>query len=231
MNILKGKVIIMNCPPNAGKDTITTSLCQVTGASHNEFKDHLFRCTATLFNVGLDWFKEVATNRATKETGYAALTVSYKQYLKLKEAMGEPEKYRDFYDGSSIVLTPREALIYTSEVVMKPNFGIDYFGQAAAKNVNRDKGSVFSDGGFNDELKPLIEEFGAENIFVVQFTREGADTFEGDSRNWVDIPQGVSCLRTTNDGTVAELRDEILAWIRRLDVVDKLAQRETFHTV
>tara|TARA_R110000803_G_scaffold13482_9_gene37922 strand:- start:7155 stop:7796 length:642 start_codon:yes stop_codon:yes gene_type:complete len=212
MNMLKGKVVIMNCPPNAGKDTITASLCQVTGAAHAEFKDQLYKCTAALFNYPLEAFKELSTGRSTKELPCEDLGLPYENFCRLCDITGTeyPESRGKIY------LSPREALIYTSEILMKPNFGQDYFGKAAAKNVNKQFGSVFSDGGFNEELKPLIEEFGASNIFIVQFTRGDNVSFEGDSRNWLEIPEGVNCLRTGNNSTVAYLRDEIINWIREV---------------
>ena len=217
---MKGKVIILNAPPNAGKDTIAAAICEITGAEHREFKDELYRCTAEYFKLELEWYIGVASDRATKDDPCWNISLPRKEYFKLLDAKGtafdsEDRLINEGWDDVNI--SPREALIYTSECVYKPQHGSMYFGQQTAKGIDLGVGAVYSDGGFDDELLPIISKVGAENVYVVKFTREGADTFEGDSRNWLNVPVGVAWYYTSNDKTVADLTLDILEWLQQCD--------------
>ena len=207
---LSNTVILLNSPPNSGKDTICKAICEVTGASHNEFKHHLYKCAATLFNMELTKFIDLATGRNTKEVPIPSLKLDRKQYFRLCDVM--ERVWGLMAESDDIEISPREALIYTSEVVVKPNFGVEYFGNMATNNINLETGAVFSDSGFNEELTPIINRVGAKNVFVVQLSREGT-TFDGDSRNYLTVPDGVPKLITSNDGTIDEVVDNILSWV------------------
>lgn len=92
--------------------------------------------------------------------------------------------------------TIRECLIYVSEEVIKPKFGRDYFGKKAAENLEEGI-NVFTDGGFEEELNPIIDEVGIENVIVFRLHREGF-TFEGDSRSYLKDREGLN-LRAVGD--------------------------------
>lgn len=79
----------------------------------------------------------------------------------------------------------REAMIYVSEKVIKPRMGLDYFGKLVANEIDLEKDYAISDGGFIDELLPVVEKVGKENFRLVQLTREGHD-FSSDSRRYFD---------------------------------------------
>ena len=194
---LKNKVIIFNGPPYSGKDSITEYICKKTKATHSEFKDHLYKCTSVLFNIALDDFKNLATTRETKEQITPLLTV--------------PRFVidRHLYDKW---MSPREALIFTSENIIKPQFGKRYFGRIAANNLTLDVGNVFSDGGFNEELIPVLEKTGSENLLIVKLYR-GNCSFSGDSRSYLNVPEGVDCLELHNNKTIEEAGDTVLEWI------------------
>ena len=85
---MKGKVIILNAPPNAGKDTIAASISEITGAEHREFKDELYRCTAEYFKLELEWYIGVASDRATKDDPCWNISLPRKEYFKLLDAKG-----------------------------------------------------------------------------------------------------------------------------------------------
>lgn len=218
---LSNTIIILNSPPNSGKDTIAKAISERTGASHSEFKHHLYQCTATLFNVPIEHLRTIATDRDTKEELTPLLELPALQFRKLKEIIGGRVLGDD--EGLCWMLSPREALIYTSECVFKPAMGKDYFGKIAADNIDMDVGAVFSDGGFNEELEPILEQHGEKNVFVVQFSREGT-SFDGDSRNYLTVPDGVPKLITRNDGTIDEIVNDILDWIK----YEREVQQETF---
>ena len=210
MSKFKGKVVILNSPPNSGKDSIAEVLNDSLDWDWNCFKDHLYDCTATLFNTDKWDLIEWATDRVTKEVPLEELSIPSDKY-KLLDNIVKSNRAFTLEDGY-IPLSPREALIYTSEVVIKPTMGEEYFGKIAAENIDLDAVTVFSDGGFNEELLPVIERVGAENVYVVQWSREGC-SFKGDSRNYLKVPNNVNLLVTKNDGTIDDLADEVINWI------------------
>jgi hypothetical protein len=77
----------------------------------------------------------------------------------------------------------RDAMIYVSEKFIKPKYGKDYFGKQLANQMTSEGLFCVSDGGFQEELSPIINKFGAESITIIQLTREGCD-FSSDSRRY-----------------------------------------------
>jgi hypothetical protein len=147
-------IVIFNGPPGAGKDAACLFFKKL-GYTHLSFKEQLFIETCKYFNVNIDWFMSDYDNRAVKE------------------------KKVDELNGYS----RREAMIYTSEEYIKPNFGKEYFGKRLAENIDGISNFCVSDGGFVEELTPIINKIGAENIVLVQLTRDGCD-FSSDSRKY-----------------------------------------------
>lgn len=213
---LRDKVIILNAPPSAGKDTVANALCTLTGATHSRFKHHLYLCTASLFKMPLERFMGLAEDTVNKEIPHKELVLNNANYTKL---CVHTKKNRAFTVDNefNIHISPREALIFTSEVAIKPLMGNAYFGEAAASYITQSTGNIFSDGGFQEELSPIIKKVGSKNVYVVQFTREGSVTFEGDSRNWLDVSEMLpssNLLVTTNNSTVGNITSQITNWLR-----------------
>lgn len=186
MNIypLAGKIVLLNAPPNTGKDLAATVLSDATGAKHCEFKK-------TLHNISM-----------------AITGLSEEEYFKIYNDRELKEKPHPLFLGK----TPRSMLIWISEVVCKPEFGKQYFGKPAASSCDPTRGTVFSDSGFADEVFPLAERFGAVNIYIVRFSR-GDSSFEGDSREYLQketCPEGVNFIDLKNDGCIFEFTKDII---------------------
>lgn len=152
-------IIILNGPPLCGKDTIADKMIEgdLVGAFCKlQYKDKLIELTQAAYSITPEQWDEIYT-RDRKEVPTPLLW------------------------GKS----PREALIHMSETVIKPAFGRDYFGKAAADNIQYDKVNVFSDGGFPEEIKPLIDLVGVNHLVVVRLHAKGC-SYDGDSRSYFE---------------------------------------------
>ena len=146
-------IVIFNGPPASGKDEAASLFKDNYGFGNLSFKYQLFKETIKHFDVDKRWFMEGYNDRTQKEKSEFAL------------------------QGMS----RREAMIHVSEDIIKPKKGLDYFGKSVAEEIEEGKNYALADGGFVEELEPIIERVGAENIVIVQLTREGCD-YSSDSR-------------------------------------------------
>jgi dephospho-CoA kinase len=149
-------IIIFNGPPGSGKDE-AASYFKRLGFKHLSFKYVLFQETISYFGVTHDWFMKDYDNRKVKE---------------------RPEK-------ALKGMSRREALIHVSEEVIKPVEGLDFFGRCVAEEIRDTEDYAVSDGGFIEELTPIINKIGTGNIVLVQLTREGCN-YSTDSRRYFD---------------------------------------------
>lgn len=197
-------IIIFNGPPSTGKDEACNYLKKEKNFTHVEFKDALFTETCKYFSVSKDWFMENYNDRSVKE--------------RKEVVLGDRSR--------------REALIHVSENIIKPKYGKEFFGQKVSENLNDNVEYCFSDGGFKEELFPIINKVGAENICLVQLTRKGCD-FSTDSRRYLNgniveefiiqeethivsahiLPESfpVRTYRIHNNGSVEQLNEAIEA--------------------
>jgi hypothetical protein len=147
-------IILFNGPPHSGKD-MSADYFKKQGFKHLSFKYQLYKETCKYFNCNYEWFMERYDDRSLKEVPHVDL-------------------------GH---MSCREAMIYVSEEVIKPKHGLDYFGKQVAAEIDVTKDYCISDGGFIDELVPVLKRVGSENFVLVQITREGHD-FSSDSRRY-----------------------------------------------
>lgn len=149
-------IVILNAPPVSGKDTIANILAKLHGFRKVEFKQRIYDIAKAILGDSFSQLQKDLANRESKEA---------------------PQDYL----GS---LSPRQFLIKVSEDWIKPVFGDDYFGvaaaEAAAKNLQHHV--VFSDGGFPDEVLPLREL--DVPVVVIRLYREGYG-FGSDSRSYL----------------------------------------------
>lgn len=175
------RILILNGPPGCGKDALARFLVEnVKTAKHLMFKESLYKLS--LDAAGLQsHYTELFTDRQLKES----VTTS------------------PFYVAGQKV-SPRQWLIHISENLIKPNFGKSFFGDKAASIVEASNAKlfVFSDGGFKEEILPLIA---VGHVTIIQIKRPGC-SFEGDSRDWLHsnmFPSGsVNTITLDNSGTL-----------------------------
>lgn len=187
MSILRGQVLLLNSPPDSGKDYAASKIRELTGAKHCEFKATLHNIAMSITGLDKESYFTIYNDRDKKE-------------------FPQPEFFG---------MSPRQMLIWISEEVCKPKFGEQFFGMPAANSLDLENGSVFSDSGFPEEVFPLAGMVGAENIWVVRFNRNGS-TFNGDSRDYLqpeDCPVGVNFIDLKNDNTIEWFVENILYWV------------------
>jgi hypothetical protein len=175
---LRKTILILNGPPSCGKDTLADAIVEAFGWTKVEFKAALRTDTAALFNVSPQTLRNLETK---KEIPTDKL---------LHPKTGEQ-------------MSLRQALIYTSEEVIKPQFGKDHYGlRMLSRLIDVDEELfVCSDGGFPEELLPLCDA--GVRVRIMRINRPGY-TFANDSRNY--IPEDL-VLALSEDGSDIAMAD------------------------
>lgn len=174
---MKKLSVVLNGPPMSGKDVAAKHLISaLKNSRHIQFKDHLFDCTCVLFRVSKHDFLSLYNSRATKDSP-------------CRELNG---------------LSPRQAVIFTAEEVIKPKFGRDYFGISAAKNVSPGI-NIFSDAGFKEEIETIKQE--SDDTLIVQIYREGC-SFHADSRDYVSV-DGCKIIKLYNNSSLKDFLTDL----------------------
>lgn len=185
---LNWKIVILNGPPGSGKDSLGNLLATGMNAKQQEFKAPLYRFGAAMLNIALPQFLFLYQDRTWKEA-------------KRPELMG---------------MSIRDLFIWYSEEVIKPKFGKAWFGVQACNSSNIfdwvNHGIYFTDGGFIEELAPLVERFGADNFIIARIHRDGCN-FASDSRRYLEDQElkdiGVNTVfDLDNNGTKMELYEQ-----------------------
>lgn len=155
-------IIVLNGPPNSGKDVCAKYLEENDIGMHVEMKTKLIEIACVMADISeRAWYCRY-DNRELKEQPW------------------------DVCGG----LSQRQFLIKISEEWVKPLFGKDYFGVMANNELMAtptEKVFIFSDGGFVEELKGLADK--DTDLLIIRLHRPGAD-YSGDSRSYVD-PSGL----------------------------------------
>lgn len=154
------QIIILNGPPRSGKDTLANHLATThKHFYHVKFADELKKIAHRFYNTPDQ----------------------------------EPDAYEKFKDQPMtefLNLTPRQAYINISEDYIKKHHGKDFFGLQLILSIkkvpdNNENVFVVSDGGFEEELLPLLEAFNPALFTILQIHRAGC-TFDNDSRHYFD---------------------------------------------
>lgn len=105
--------------------------------------------------------------------------------------------------------TGRQLMIDASESFLKPTYGQTIMADLLIQRVRgypQNSLVLVRDSGFQVEVDPLIQEFGSDNVLVVQVHRQGCD-FQNDSREWVWHPDGKNQMYISNSGSLEFLRN------------------------
>ena len=212
------KIILFNGVKSVGKDEAITYLRSLGyPLVRREAKGKLHELTMAFFCIQPERYWEVYEDRVLKETPLEEFEIILEDYeIKVMErSFGEVhiDRFQEHLPHLTVCwFSLRQAMIYISELVMRPRFGKNYFGVARAKAIQEGEIAVDSSTGFVDELPPLIARLGQENILLIRVHREGA-TFEGDSRSY--IPDGV----ITNTVDVNSVYGELTEYLEEVEKI------------
>lgn len=176
--------IIFNGPPLSGKDCAAGYCVSEFGGQQLQMKDKLIELTKCVFDITDEKF-DWYYQRENKE-----------------------RKFSELGDRSI-----REALICVSEEMVKPVLGKGYFGRAAANKLIDDL-NFFSDGGFVEELLPVVDR--SDKTYIIQIKRDG-HTFDNDSRDYVEHPDA-ELVVIENNGSLDEFINTIDRKVGQLDL-------------
>ena len=183
-------IIVLNGPPRCGKDTIAGLI-----------KQRLTLCVE--FKMSMVMKRYIPDIFGLSDVQRRAI-----------------ELYKDEPEGIFNGMSWREVQISFSEDWMKPKFGKDIFGRLAAQRM---KGLianhiVVSDSGFNEELIPVIQAFGANNVIVWRIYRPGC-SFKNDSRDYL-INDEVEIKELNNQYDLDLLAAQVDRLLREVNLID-----------
>lgn len=227
---MKSKMIFFNGPKGCGKNTLI-DFCKQTHWEDISCKLPLYDLVQKMFNCSYETFWGIYLDRTLKELPSESFRVclTHTDLLSLVQIIGrdalDPEDLsRDFkfdIENNSVTLnlSVREAMIYISEVIIKPRWGEDYFGKARMRDILN--GPVYYDdsaAAFNGdaiEMRAAIEHFGEENCLLVRI--HGRGSFEGDSRGYIPDKVLSNVIDITNNGTLEEFlfegQENVYKWL------------------
>lgn len=173
MDISKKRAILFNGPPGSGKDTAAVSLRNaLMNKQHDKRPDIIYRPVLAKFADPLKMAAHVLFGIPQSTQWF-------------EEKFGhdwKDEPCVEFYGH-----TPRSVYINLSENFCKEQYGEDFFGKIAARNIQLskiDNTFIFSDSGFVREAIPIVKLLGVNNVLVLEMERPG-HTFANDSRAYI----------------------------------------------
>lgn len=192
-------ILLLNGPKSCGKSVLIEHLQKDFTMINASCKHQLIPVVAQFFGISLVRFYELYNSRATKEVPTDIFRILPEAFPKLREVLPDinmnfDRRYVD-QGRTYICLSPREAMIFVSEVIMKPSLGKSIFGERRAQHIRlgsyftSDSLPLFYDdsAAFVEELDPLIKS--GANILLLRLHRNGYEFDGSDSRG--RIPYGL----------------------------------------
>lgn len=204
--------------PGSGKTTGAEAIMQaVPCAVYARCKDSLHTSTMKQFgieeNLYWSWYTPEEKRKPRPE-----FSLSYYEGVELiwkyPDIKLQPKVTADGINAG-FILSLTQAMIYVSEVVLKPIFGEDIFSKDRVKyceNYNPPTGEVLfveDSFGFTAEFGPTYSYFGPENIMIIHVEKDGVERIP-DSREL--IPKGLVPKEVTikNNNSVHDFRGEVI---------------------
>lgn len=190
----KQKVVFINGPKRSGKDSLGHLLQEETDltCSIDKAAHPLYNAIQELFGLSPDEWEDMYEN--AKEKPHRALEW----------------------------MSPREAMIWLSETVVKPTFDSSFFGKSLARRILSKEDVPFhiiTDAGFTDEIEVCVNmlPINQYDVYMIRLCREGT-SFEGDSRHYIDpslagIPHDHFDI-IPNKGSLEDLRTQANRWLK-----------------
>lgn len=230
------KMLLVSGPIKCGKQTLldVTLPWGHIGLGVNLYiqeaacKVHLYKLVQDFFLISELRFWEIYLDRELKEKPMPEFTVA----LPLAEANLMEKAFGFRLDLDKFLITDnrvvvkfsvRQAMVYISELVMKPLFGRDFFGRARMRQIEdttirlnkvwAEPNCVFYDdssasfNGRSDELTGLVDYFGEDNILLINIRGRGKFGV-GDSRNYHADGTVKHTVDLWNTGTEKEFLDK-----------------------
>lgn len=202
-------IVLMNGPIGCGKGVAYNHTRKVFGAKDGRVKKHLYKVASALFGVTNNMWEA----RLGKETPNGRLQITAGEFKKLRKVITiQATDVNAQLIGAKYgyyKLTPRQALIYVSEVVCKPTFGDSYFGDMRLRLVDKPGLYVDDSCGFIAELDKLCEPR------IIQVMGRGEFKTD-DTRQYISKP-GIPCVTIFNTGTqeqfVRDVENTVREWI------------------
>lgn len=220
------KMLLLSGPKLCGKGTLLQEYLSQYEYSHDvcvkeaACKGHLYKLVQDIFLVSEERFWEIYNDRELKEVPMPEFSVylCISDFIELQHILKQ-----DLGQRSNLQLSIRQAMVYVSEVLIKPRLGEDYFGRArmleinkTVKDLNKKYGEldyIFYDDssasfqGSSDELVGLVDYFGEDNILLINIRGRG-EFGVGDSRNYHADGTVKHTVDLWNTGTEEEFLDK-----------------------
>lgn len=185
------KIIILNGPPRSGKDFIADFFLSdhIRNLYFNDYSLVKYKFASFLKNKTHNLFCDqiVLHTDHTKNCVNLLSESILQDYKNLFLDEYKYEEKKDQFLDEFYGKTPREIYIALSELFFKPLYGKSFFGERLTELIKNDSKHdlfIISDGGFEEELIPLILEFGIDNILLCHLHRENCN-FSKDSRKYI----------------------------------------------
>lgn len=188
-------LILMNGPAGSGKGEAYDFIIRRFGAQDGRVKKRLHEIASSIFQVPVEFWER----REGKEAPNYLLGILPGEVEKLRQHVELPPQEGDgFYK-----LSPRQALIYVSEVMVKPLLGSDYFGRERLKLISKPGLYVDDSSGFPEELIGLDPKCTA----IIQIHGRG-EFGPSDTRQYIELP-GAHNFKVDNSGSLEEFKEQI----------------------
>lgn len=202
-------IVILNGPAGCGKGIAYAAIRAVHNAGDGRIKKKLHEIASALWGVPLDLWDQ----REGKEEPHPKLTLAREELMGLAGPVKIPHAQLvhalNVPKGALVQISPRQALIYVSEVICKPAFGADYFGRERAERVAGGGLWCCESGGFLEEITPLPPE----EVCLIRVRGRG-EFGPDDTRSYLTVP-GVRTVDIDNSGDPEDYLRAVLAEVDR----------------